>query len=102
MPFVSRFAVYGSKGWREIREDTCRKSDRMDVLASDVSTGRTVIEDVPAAEAVLANLESLSRAVRGEIIYPIPAADRVANTRLRETVGRAVAAGQTVHIDKHN
>jgi predicted dehydrogenase len=73
VPFVSRFAVYGSKGWREIRDKThVENPTGWIVLASDASTGRTVIEDVPAAEAVLANLESFARAVRGEIIYPIP------------------------------
>lgn len=99
VPFVSRFAVYGSKGWREIRDKShVENPTGWLVLASDINTGLTTVEDVPAAEAVLDNLEAFARAVRGVEAYPIPTADMVANTLLLQKMGEAVAAGGIVPI----
>jgi predicted dehydrogenase len=99
VPFVSRFAVYGSKGWREIRDKShVENPTGWLVLASDAATGLTKLADVPAAEAVLDNLEAFARAVRGEADYPIPPADMVANTLLLEKMGEAAAIRGTVHF----
>lgn len=99
VPFVSRFAVYGSKGWREIRDKShVENPTGWLVLASDAATGLTTIEEVPAAEAVLDNLEAFARAVRGEATYPIPSGDMVANTLLLQKMSEAVAAKGTVHL----
>ncbi|MQT14779.1 Gfo/Idh/MocA family protein [Segnochrobactrum spirostomi] len=99
VPFVSRFAVYGSKGWREIRDKShVENPTGWLVLASDAATGLTNIEEAPAAEAVLDNLEAFARAALGEAAYPIATADMVANTALLEKMGAAVASGGAVRF----
>jgi len=99
VPFVSRFAVYGSKGWREIRDKShVENPTGWLVLASDAATGLTMIDEVPAAEAVLDNLEAFARAVRGDAAYPIPPADMVANALLLQKMGEAAAARGTVRL----
>jgi predicted dehydrogenase len=99
VPFVSRFAVYGSKGWREIRDKThVENPTGWLVLASDAHTGLTTITDAPAAEAVLANLEAFAKAVRGEAAYPIAPADMVTNTLLLEKMGESAARKATVSV----
>jgi predicted dehydrogenase len=97
--FVSRFAVYGSKGWVEIRDKTHVEAPTgWTVLSSDPATGSTRVEDVPPAEAVLTNLEAFAAAVRNEQPYPIATADMVANTRLLEAMGMSAARREIVSV----
>jgi len=97
VPFVSRFAVYGSKGWVEIRDKTHVEAPTgWLVLSSDPATGLTRVEEVAPAEAVLSNLEAFAAAVRGESPYPIAVSDMVSNTRLLEAMGVSARTGKTV------
>lgn len=92
-PFVSRFAVFGSKGWIDVR-------DRAHVEAPDgwiVTTGRSGqairTEEVGKAEPVLANLEAFARAVRGEAPYPITGEQMIDNISLLESIIRSCRTG---------
>jgi predicted dehydrogenase len=92
-PFISRFAVFGSKGWVDVR-------DRAHVEAPDgwiVSTGRTGeairTDEVAKAEPVLANLEAFGRAVRGEAAYPITGEQMIDNISLLEAIVRSCRTG---------
>lgn len=93
-PFISRFAVYGSKGWIEIR-------DRAHVEAPDgwiVTEGRTGVpiemHEIGKAEPVLANLDAFGRAVAGEAPYPITGEDMVRNIALLEAIVRGAQSGE--------
>ncbi|TLU74373.1 Gfo/Idh/MocA family protein [Lichenicoccus roseus] len=92
-PFVSRFAVFGSKGWVDVR-------DRAHVEAPDgwiVTTGRAGeairTEEVGRAEPVLANLEAFARAVRGEAAYPITGEQMIDNISLLESIVHSCRTG---------
>ncbi|MCB8877158.1 Gfo/Idh/MocA family protein [Acidisoma silvae] len=93
-PFFSRFAVFGTEGWIDVR-------DRAHVEAPDgwvVTTGMKdqpiTVADVGPAEPVVANFEAFARAVRGEEAYPITGADMVANIALLEAIVRGAGSGQ--------
>lgn len=99
IPFVSRFAVYGSKGWVEIRDKThVENPTGWTILRFNSETGLTDIDDIPPAEAVLSNLEAFAAAVRGEKPYPIPTSDMVLNTQLLEAMGTSATTQSTVRI----
>ncbi|MGI4794203.1 MAG: Gfo/Idh/MocA family protein [Janthinobacterium lividum] len=93
-PFISRFAVYGTRGWIEIR-------DRAHVEAPDgwiVTPGELGmpirIETVGKAEAVVANLAAFGHAVRGTAPYPITGSEMIDNIGLLEAIIRSTKSGR--------
>ena len=71
-PFDGRFAVYGSKGWAEVRDKAHpEKSEGWTLTTSIRGEARTVTE-FPPAPAVHANLEAFAVAASGGVPYPIP------------------------------
>ena len=71
-PFDGRFAVYGSKGWAEVRDKAHpEKSEGWTLTTSIRGEGRTVTEFAPAP-AVRANLEAFATAASGGAPYPMP------------------------------
>jgi predicted dehydrogenase len=96
-PFVSRFAVFGTKGWIDIR-------DRAHVEAPDgwiVTKGRVgqpiSVTEVNKSEAVLTNLESFASAVHGAD-YPISGEEMVHNIALLEAIIRGAASGKVESV----
>lgn len=93
-PFFSRFAVFGTKGWIDIR-------DKAHVEAPDgwtVTTGcageSIKITDVPKAEPVKANLEAFAYAIDSGTPYPISGEDMINNIALLESIIRGARTGQ--------
>jgi len=85
-PFMSRFTVYGSKGWIDIRDKAHVESPAGWVVTSAMAGGPITTVEVPPAEPVKDNLVSFARAVRGKETYPITAAHLVNNIALLEAV----------------
>jgi predicted dehydrogenase len=99
MPFVSRFAVFGSKGWIEIRDKAHVEAPAGWVVTSAVAGGPITVTEVPPAEPVKDNLIAFARAVRGEAPYPITGEDLVNNiTILEATIKSAAADGAVVTL----
>ncbi|HEU5283934.1 MAG TPA: Gfo/Idh/MocA family oxidoreductase [Burkholderiales bacterium] len=70
-PFVSRFALYGSRGWVEIRDQAHVEAPQGWRLTRNGASGEPVHTDYPVARPVLANLEAFADAVAGRDQYPI-------------------------------
>ena len=85
-PFMSRFTVYGSKGWIDIRDKAHVESPAGWVVTSAMAGGPITTVEVPPAEPVKDNLVAFARAVRGKETYPITAAHLVNNIALLEAV----------------
>jgi len=99
MPFVSRFAVFGSKGWVEIRDKAHVESPAGWVVTSAVAGGPITVTEVPPAEPVKDNLVAFARAVRGEVPYPITGEDLINNiTILEATIKSAASDGAVVTL----
>ena len=99
MPFVSRFAVFGSKGWIDIRDKAHVETPAGWVVTSAVAGGPITVTDVPPAEPVKDNLIAFARAVRGEAPYPITGEDLVNNiTILEATIKSAASDGAVVTL----
>lgn len=70
-PFDGRLAVYGSKGWAEVR-DRAHPENSEGWTATYVIRGRDREDlDYPAAPSVRMNLEAFARAAKGGSPYPI-------------------------------
>jgi predicted dehydrogenase len=99
MPFVSRFAVFGSKGWIDIRDKAHVEAPAGWVVTSAVAGGPITVTEVPPAEPVKDNLVAFARAVRGEVPYPITGEDLVNNiTILEATIKSAASDGAVVAL----
>ena len=93
-PFMSRFAVYGSKAWVDIRDKAHVEAPEGWIVASAKSSGPITTADVPAAEPVKDNLVSFARAIRGIEHYPITAEHLVNNIALLEAVFASARSGR--------
>jgi predicted dehydrogenase len=93
-PFVSRFAVFGSKGWIDIRDKAHVEAPDGWVVTSAKVGGPITTAQVPAAEPVKDNLVSFARAVRGGEHYRITAEHLVNNIALLEAVFASARSGK--------
>jgi predicted dehydrogenase len=85
-PFMSRFTVYGAKGWIDIRDKAHVEAPAGWIVTSALAGGPIATVEIPPAEPVKDNLVSFARAVRGAGTYPITAAQLVDNIALLEAV----------------
>lgn len=99
-PFVSRFALYGSKGWVEIR-DKAHLENPQGWWMQRQFTG-AVLEHTEYApmSAVIDNLHAFAHAIRGGAPYPIRADEIIATAAAVEAVvSSARRAGRSTEID---
>ena len=93
-PFDGRFAVYGSKGWAEVRDKAHPESPRGWTLTVKLRNQDPKAMDHPVAQAVLANLEAFADAARGGAPYPVPQEQMIANVSALEAVFRSAQSGR--------
>lgn len=93
-PFMSRFAVYGSKAWIDIRDKAHIEAPDGWIVTSAKVGGPITTAEVPPAESVKDNLVSFARAVRGVEKYPITAEQLVNNIALLEAVFASARSGK--------
>jgi predicted dehydrogenase len=85
-PFMSRFTVYGSKGWIDIRDKAHVEAPAGWIVTSAMAGGPITTVEIPPAEPVKDNLVAFARAVRGSAKYPITGAQLIDNIALLEAV----------------
>jgi predicted dehydrogenase len=92
-PFDGRFAVYGSKGWAEVRDKAHPESPRGWTLTTHIRGKDKQTREYPPAKAVLANLEAFADAAMGGAPYPVPQEQMIANVSALEAIFRSAASG---------
>jgi predicted dehydrogenase len=92
-PFDGRFAVYGTKGWAEVRDKSHPQDPKGWTLLKCLEAGKTEAVDYPAAFAVRANLEAFADAAAGRAPYPIKQEQMVWNIAALEAIVRSAADG---------
>jgi predicted dehydrogenase len=92
-PFVSRFAVFGTKGWIDIRDKAHVEKPEGWVITSAYTGTPIETYEVAPAEPVLDNLNAFAAAVRGGTPYPITGEDMVNNIGLLEAIIRSAKTG---------
>jgi predicted dehydrogenase len=92
-PFDGRFAIYGNKGWAEVRDKAHPEAPEGWTLTKTIRGKDKQVHDFPAAKAVLANLEAFADAAAGRTPYPVPQEQMIANVSALEAVFRSVKSG---------
>jgi predicted dehydrogenase len=93
-PFMSRFTVYGAKGWIDIRDKAHVEAPAGWIVTSAIASGPITTVEFPPAEPVKANLVAFARAVRGTETYPITAVQLIDNIALLEAVFASALSGK--------
>ncbi|HZM36217.1 MAG TPA: Gfo/Idh/MocA family oxidoreductase [Burkholderiales bacterium] len=89
-PFEGRFAVYGTKGWVEVRDKAHPEAPQGWILRKHGGEST----DYPPANAVLANLEAFADAAEGRGPYPVPQQQMIANIAALEAVFASARSGK--------
>ncbi len=97
-PFVSRFAVFGSKGWIDIRDKAHVEAPAGWVVTSAFAGEPIAAVEVSPAEPVKDNLVAFAHAVRGGAAYPITGDQLIANIALLEAVFASALSGQIAAV----
>jgi predicted dehydrogenase len=93
-PFAGRVAVYGSKGWAEVRDKTHPEAPEGWTLTTCLRAQKASSVDIAPAPAVLHNLEAFAAAALGEAPYPVPREQMIANVSALEAIFRSAKSGQ--------
>jgi len=93
-PFISRFAVFGSKGWIDIRDKAHVEAPEGWIVTSAMAGERITTVEIPPAEPVKDNLVAFARSVRGAETYPITGAHLIDNIALLEAVFASALSGK--------
>ena len=93
-PFISRFAVFGSKGWIEVRDKAHVEAPDGWIVTSAMAGEPIETVEVGKAEPVKDNLVSFARAVRGKETYRITAEHLTNNIALLEAVFASAKSGR--------
>jgi predicted dehydrogenase len=92
-PFDGRFAVYGTKGWAEVRDKSHPQDPQGWKLLTCLEAGKVATVDYPAALAVRSNLEAFADAADGRAPYPIPQEQMIWNIAALEAIVKSAASG---------
>jgi predicted dehydrogenase len=98
-PFDGRFAVYGSKGWAEVRDKAHPEAPQGWTLTTSIRGRKAEKNDYAPAKAVLANLEAFADAAAGRAPYPVAQAEMIANIAALEAVFRSAASGRVEAVE---
>jgi predicted dehydrogenase len=89
-PFMGRLALFGSKGWMEIRDRSHPENSTGWDVTSVHRDETPVSAFYPPHPAVRDNLEAFGRAALGEAPYPVALDEMLANVRSFEAIQRSV------------
>ncbi len=97
-PFVSRFAVFGTLGWIEVRDKAHVEAPDGWIVTEGWKGQAITMREVAPAEPVRDNLRAFARAVRGVEIYPISGEDMIENIALLEAIVKSAGTGQVERL----
>ena len=98
-PFEGRFAVYGTKGWAEVRDRSHPEAPEGWVLTFHGKNNEKRTKEYPPSKAVLANLDAFADAAAGRAPYPVPQAQMIANISALEAVFRSASTGNVQKVE---
>ncbi len=98
-PFDGRFALYGSKGWAEVRDKAHPESSEGWTLTTVIRGQERSITAYPPAPAVRNNLEAFARAVSGGPAYPVPPEQMLGTIAAFEAVVKSARSGSIETVE---
>jgi predicted dehydrogenase len=97
-PFDGRFAVYGSKGWVEVRDKSHPENSDGWVATYVVRGKEKRVVNYDGAPAALFNLEAFARAATGGAAYPIRTEQMIETVAALEAVFKSAQQGVTTAV----
>jgi predicted dehydrogenase len=97
-PFDGRFAVYGSKGWAEVRDKAHPESPQGWIFTKVLRGKEKEVKTYEPAKAVLANLEAFAEAAMGGAAYPVPQEQMIANVSALEAIFTSATSGKVEEV----
>ena len=101
-PFAGRFALYGSKGWVDVRDRVHPEASQGWTVATCIrgeNDGQPRFTEVPAASGVVANLEAFATAALGGAPYPVPQEQMIANISALEAIFKSARSGNIETVE---
>ena len=98
-PFDGRFAVYGNRGWAEVRDKAHPEDPQGWTFTRAMRGNHKTVREYPPAKAVLANLEAFAEAALGGAAYPVPQSEMIANVSALEAVFRSAQTGRVESVE---
>jgi predicted dehydrogenase len=99
-PFEGRFAVYGTRGWIEIRDKSHPENPTGWTMTRQIGGKERESVDYPARSGVLANLEAFAAAAVGEGPYPMPQQQMIDNIAALEAIFKSAKTNAIVPVDQ--
>ena len=97
-PFISRFAIFGTDGWIEVRDKAHVEAPDGWIITEGWKNKPITVREVSPAEPVRDNLRAFAMAVRGEADYPITGEEMINNIALLEAIVRSSKSGALVEV----
>ena len=97
-PFEGRFAVYGTKGWAEVRDKAHPEAPEGWTFTFQEKGKPRMSREYPPAPAVLANLEAFADAAQGRAAYPVPQEQMLDNIAALEAVFKSAISGKIEQV----
>ena len=98
-PFDGRFALYGNKGWAEVRDKAHPEDPKGWELKVSLRGSEVRTTQYPPAKAVLANLEAFADSCNGVAQYPVPQVEMIANVSALEAVFTSARTGRAEAVE---
>ena len=98
-PFSIRFAVFGTKGWVEIRDKAHPQAPEGWLFTKGMHGGPQQTIEYPAVSIVRANVEAFADAAAGRAPYPVTHAEMVANIAAFEAIAKSADTGAIVPVE---
>jgi len=93
-PFIGRVAVFGSRGWAEIRDRAHPERPAGWDITTSLRGEPLSVRSLPPHSAVRDNLESFARAAAGEARYPVSLEEITANVYAYAAITRSANSGR--------
>lgn len=98
-PFSIRFAVFGDKGWVEIRDKAHPQFGEGSILTKCAPGGRPESVEYPAFPMVRANVEAFADAAAGRATYPVTHEEMIANIAAFEAIAKSSQSGKVEAVE---
>ncbi len=99
-PFFSRLAIFGSKGWVEIRDKAHVQAPEGWYYTTCFAGEKPTTTEYPVATPVLTNLETFAASIDGSADYPNTPEQIVMNVSLLEAIVKSAASGAIEKIER--
>lgn len=98
-PFSIRFAVFGDKGWVEVRDKAHPQFGEGSILTRCKEGSRPETVDYPAFPMVRANVEAFADDAAGRAAYPVTHEEMIANIAAFEAIVKSSESGKVVPVE---